>query len=142
MKLFELIRKKDVATVTVATHATVNPINPPSVATVASVNVANNETESDELSFLHIPKNGDAPNRAATLQNQQQEARREKAIAVLEAAPETLRGIYADTTSDPHNVIVAVAIRHLATCEMTIPKATYNPWRLLELIERLNQTTH
>lgn len=142
MKLLALIRKKEIATVTGATHATVNPISPPSVATVASVNVANDETESDEFSFLHIPKNGGVPSRRETLQDKQQETRREKALAILEAAPETLRGIYADTTSDPHNVIVAVAIRHLATCEMTIPKATYNPWRLLELIERLNQTKH
>lgn len=67
-----------------------------------------------------------------------QEVRREKAIAMLEAAPNTQRAIYTDTDSDPHNVILTVAVRHPtpATCEMLIPKAKYDPWRLLELIER------
>lgn len=70
------------------------------------------------------------------------EWRRQKVIAMLEAAPGTQRAIYPDTDSDPLNVILAIAIRHVATCEMLIPKATYDPWRLLELIERLGQTTH
>lgn len=55
MKLSELIRKKEVATVTVATHATVIPIYPRSVATVASVNVANEETGIDELKATYDP---------------------------------------------------------------------------------------
>lgn len=72
------------------------------------------------------------------------EWRRQKVIAMLEAAPNTQRAIYADTDSDPHNVILAVAVRHPtpATCEMLIDKATYDPWRLLELIERHGKTTH
>lgn len=71
------------------------------------------------------------------------EWRRQKVIAMLNAAPGTQRAIYTDTDSDPHNVIVAVAVRACQqTCEMTIAKATYDPWRLLELIERLGQTTH
>jgi hypothetical protein len=56
MKLFDLIRKKEIATVTVATHATVKPINPPSVATVTSVNVANDETDITYWRWLvHCP---------------------------------------------------------------------------------------
>lgn len=64
---------------------------------------------------------------------------------MLNAAPGTQRAIYADTDSDPHNVILAVAVRYPAgaTCEMRIPKAKYDPWRLLELIERTGtDTTH
>ena len=125
MKLSELIRKKEVATVTVATHATVSPIHSPCVATVASVNVAT-ATES----------------KPETLLDQQRESRRQKVIAMLEAAPGMQRAIYPDTESDPLNVILAVAIRHVATCEMLIPKAKYDPWRLLELIERHGQATH
>ena len=126
MKLSQLIRKREVATVTVATHATDTPIHPPSVATVATVNVA---TGTDGK-----PK---------TLQDRQREARRQKVIAMLEAAPDMQRAIYTDTDSDPHNVIVAVAVRHPtgATCEMLIDKAI-DPWRLLELIERHGQATH
>ena len=66
----------------------------------------------------------------------QREARRGKAIAMLEASPDTLRAIYTDINSDPHNVILTLAVRNLATCEMLIPKANSDPWRLLELIER------
>lgn len=126
MKLSELIRKREVATVTVATHATVTPIHTPSAATVATVNVA---TETDGK-----PK---------TLLDRQRETRRQKVIAMLEAAPGTQRAIYVDDASDPLNIIVAVAVRNLATCEMLIPKVTkYDPWRLLELIERHGQATH
>lgn len=79
-----------------------------------------------------------------TLQNRQREARRQKVIAMLEAAPGTQRAIYTDTDSDPHNVILTVAVRYPtgATCEMLIPKEKYDPWRLLELMERSAQTTH
>lgn len=119
MKLSELIRKNDNATVTVATHATDTPIHPPSVATVATVNVATGTDGKPE-----------------TLLDRQREARRQKVIAMLEAAPDTKRAIYTDTASDPHNVIVAVAIRHIATCEMVIPKEKYDAWRLLEMIEQ------
>jgi hypothetical protein len=71
------------------------------------------------------------------------EARRQKVIAMLEAAPDTQRAILADDTSDPHNVILTVAVRaYQQTCEMLIPKAKYDPWRLLELIERHCGTMH
>jgi len=75
--------------------------------------------------------------------NAYREVRRQKVIAMLEATPGTQRAIHADTDSDPHNVIMAVAVRACQqTCEMLIPKAKYDPWRLLELIERHGQTTH
>jgi hypothetical protein len=126
MKLSELIRKKEIATVTVATHATNTPLYPPSVATVASVNVA---TETDS--------------KPVTLLDRQREARRQKVIAMLDAAPDTQRAIYADTDSDPHNVILAIAVRHIATCDMLILKEKYDAFRLLELIERMGvQNVH
>lgn len=93
-----------------------------------------------------VKKNADAeidthpeqpPVKPLSIQDRQREARRQKVIAMLEAAPDTLRAVYPDTDSDPDNVILAIAIRHLATFEMAIPKATYDPWRLLELIERM-----
>ena len=71
------------------------------------------------------------------------EWRRQKVIAMLEAAPGTQRAIYTDTDSDPHNVILTVAVRACQqTCEMLIPKTKYDPWRLLELVERHGQITH
>ena len=125
MKLSELIRKREVATATVATPATVAPVTPPSVATVAGVAVATAKDSKPE-----------------TLEYQQQEARRQKVLAMLEAAPDTQRAIHTDTDSDPHNVILTVGVRNLATCEMLVPKAKYDPWRLLELVERHKETTH
>ena len=72
------------------------------------------------------------------------EWRRQKVIAMLDAAPGTQRAIYTDTNSDPHNVILAIAVRACQqTCEMLIPKANYDAWHLLELIERMaTETTH
>lgn len=71
------------------------------------------------------------------------EWRRQKVIAMLNAAPDTQRAIYTDTDSDPHNVILAIAVRTCQqTCEMLIPKAKYDPWKLLELVERHGQVTH
>jgi len=73
----------------------------------------------------------------------QRETRRQKVIAMLEAAPGTQRAIYTDTDSDPHNVILTVAVRACQqTCELLIDKAKFDPWRLLALIERHGQTTH
>jgi len=78
-----------------------------------------------------------------TLQDRQRETRRQKVIAMLEAVPDTQRAITADTDSDPHNVILTVAVRACQqTCELLIPKAKYDPWLLLGLIERLDGITH
>jgi hypothetical protein len=132
VKLSELIRKKEVATATVATLATVTAKTPPSVATVASVAVANTKADLETAT----------PIKPLSLQDRQQETRRQKVLAMLEAAaPETLRVIYVDTDTDRVNVIVAVAIRHLATFEMTIPKANYDAWKMLELLERMDTDT-
>ncbi|MBI2778375.1 MAG: hypothetical protein HYX62_01095 [Gammaproteobacteria bacterium] len=70
----------------------------------------------------------------------QRETRRQKVITLLEETPDIQRAFYADTDSDPHNVILAIAIRHVATLEMLIDKAKYDPWRLLALIH--GQATH
>ena len=94
----------------------------------------------------HIEKNisyNGSQQKPETLQDRQRETRRQKVIAMLEAAPGTQRAVYTDTESDPHNVILTVAVRSCQqTCELLIPKAKYEPWRLLELIERHGQTTH
>lgn len=73
---------------------------------------------------------------------QQRESRRQEVITILQATPNTQRAIYTDIDSDPRNVILTVAVRNLATCEMLIPKSKYDPWRLLELIEWHGQATH
>ena len=66
----------------------------------------------------------------------QSEARRERVLEMLDASPKLKRTYHTDTDSDPDNVILAVAIRHVATCEMLIPKANYAPWQLLALVDK------
>lgn len=80
--------------------------------------------------------------REAQQQEIQRETRRQKVLAMLEQNPVRHRAIYTDVESDPHNVILAIAVRNCATCEMLISKAKYDPWQLLELIERQSQSSH
>lgn len=71
------------------------------------------------------------------------EARRQKVLAMLDADPDKQRAIFADTTSEPENVILAIAVRHFATFEMLVPKAKYDPWQLLNILDRHEiQSTH
>ena len=97
----------------------------------------------DDVEIVAPPE----PNEIAkpkTLLDKQQEARRQKVIAMLEVAPDTQRAIYTDTDSDPHNVILTIAVRACQqTCEMLISKDKYDAFRLMELIERLGaQNVH
>lgn len=71
-----------------------------------------------------------------TLQDRQRESRRQKVIAMLDAAPDLQRAIHVDDSSDPHNIILCVAVRHptRATCEMLISRDKYDPFALLELL--------
>lgn len=120
MRLSEILTKKRVATATVATLATVAPKSMPSVATVASVAVANTRTVKTE-----------------TLKDRQREESRQKAISLMNESPGTLRGIFVDDEIDPDNIVLFVAVRScMQTCELLIPRATYDPFKLLELIER------
>jgi TubC N-terminal docking domain len=73
---------------------------------------------------------------AALRLEQQREARREKVLAMLAADPDMKRAIYVDTDNDPENAILAIAIRHAATFEMQLPRANFDPWQLLALIDK------
>ena len=93
---------------------------------------------------MNVPTVPNVPNGKHTLQDRQREARRQKVIAMLVAAPDTQRAIYVDDASDPANIIVAVAVRHptSATCELLIPKAGCDAWEVMAFIERHGQVTH
>ena len=83
-------------------------------------------------------KAGDTLTKLKTLKDWQREASRQKAISLMNASPDVPRAIYVDDVIDPDNVIVFVASRlYQQTCELLIPKAKYDAWRLLELIERM-----
>lgn len=77
-----------------------------------------------------------------TLLDKQRETRRQKVIALLEDSPDIQRAYFTDLDSDPHNVILAIGIRHVATFEMEIDKAKYDPFKLLQLIGQHGQITH
>jgi len=63
------------------------------------------------------------------------EARQEKVMALLQENPDVPRVVYADTDSDPLNVILAIAVRHVAVTEMTIPRDKYDSWRLMAVLD-------
>ena len=65
-----------------------------------------------------------------------------KVNALLESNPGSLRAVYTDTQSNLTHVILTIAIRGKASCEMRIPKARYDPFQLLDLIEKYGNQTH
>jgi hypothetical protein len=68
------------------------------------------------------------------------EVSRQKAIALMNASPDTPRGIYVDYDIDPDNIVLFVAVRAAnQTCEMTIPRNNYDPFKLMELMESLEK---
>ena len=68
--------------------------------------------------------------------------RRDKALATLEANPDALRVLHTDTLSDSNSVILTIAIRNRAMCEMYIPKEKFDVFQLLALIEAYGHNTH
>ena len=66
----------------------------------------------------------------------EQESRRLKALAMLAADP-TLRSAYVvDSDSDPEQVIVTLGARDWVTCDISIPRAKYDPFQLLALLDK------
>lgn len=64
------------------------------------------------------------------------EQRRQKVLSMLSENQDQHRAFYVDPDSDQDNVIVAVAIRGLATCEIAIPRHKYDPFLVLEIIDK------
>ena len=102
---------------------------------VTPVTSKNDITANDEAAIIAPPEPSEI-DKPETLQDRKQEARRQKVIAMLDTAPNMPRAIHVDDSSDLHNIILCVAVRHptRATCEMLIPKAKYDPFALLELL--------
>jgi len=61
---------------------------------------------------------------------------------MLRESPAMRYAVVTDTESDPDAVIVALAIRSRATCELLIPRNRYDGTLLLDLIERHGETVH
>ncbi len=69
------------------------------------------------------------------------EARRQRVLAMLAQRPGIRYAVVVDNP-DTDPVIVALGIRGQATCELRIPRAKYDPFLLLDLIERHGVTMH
>lgn len=70
------------------------------------------------------------------------EARRQRVLAMLAANPEARYAALTDNESDPEAVILALAIRGRAMCELRIPRDKYDGLLLLDLIEKHGGTVH
>ena len=67
------------------------------------------------------------------------EARRQRVLAMLAKHPETRYAVVV-VNPDTDPVLLTLAIRGQATCELRIPRAKYDPFLLLDLIERHGAT--
>jgi hypothetical protein len=66
-----------------------------------------------------------------------QEERRQKALAMLDVDPMLKRVVHVDVDADRDNAILTIAIRHIATCEMLVPKERFDAWQLLALVDEM-----
>ena len=72
----------------------------------------------------------------AIIEELKREQRRKKVLKMLDDRPEIQRVFVIDTESDPDNVILAMAVRGVGTCELLIERQKYDPFLLLELFEK------
>lgn len=72
----------------------------------------------------------------AIIEELKREQRREKVLRMLEENPGTQRAFVTDTVSDRHNVILTIVIKDKYSFEMHIPKSKYDPFAMLELLEK------
>ena len=85
--------------------------------------------------LLQVLAAGSLPDLAA-------EARRQRVLAMLAENPSARYALVTDLESDPEAVILTLAIRGQATCELRIPREKYDGTLLLDLIERHSATVH
>ena len=119
MTLSSLIRKRDtggIATAIPAISATQPKGKSATVARIATVAVAN------------------PPEAKAATPDPATEARRQRVLAMLADNPALRLAVVCDGAGDP--VPVAVAIRDKGSVEILIPAARFDPFALLELVER------
>ncbi len=68
------------------------------------------------------------------------EARRRRVLAMLAQHPGTRYAVLTDTEADLEAVLLTLAIRDKGSCELSIPREKYDPFLLLDLIERHTST--
>lgn len=87
--------------------------------------------------LLHV-----APPKGCNTQQPAGEARRRQVLAMLEAHPEARYAAMTDTQAAPGFVLLALAIRDLATVDLLIPAGKWDGVLFLELLERHGGTVH
>jgi len=67
----------------------------------------------------------------------EREDRRQRVLEMLaDAPPEASYAYLTDDKSHPEYVILALAIRGVGTCELSIPRDRYDPFLLMEMLEK------
>ena len=79
---------------------------------------------------------------AGPLPDPKAEARQQQTLKMLADHPEARYAALTDTQSNPEAILLTLAIRGQATCELRIPRDRYDPFLLLDLIERHGGTMH
>lgn len=69
------------------------------------------------------------------------DARKQRVLAMLDERPGIRYATITDTKAEAEAVILALAIPDVGTCELRIPREKYDPFLLLELIERHGRDT-
>lgn len=72
----------------------------------------------------------------------QAEARRQRVLALLSADPKARYAVLTDTEADPEGVLLTLAIRDRATCELRIPREKWDGVLFLDLLERHGGMVH
>lgn len=103
---------------------------------------ANEGWTEEEILIARERARNDLENALLSFRELAADCRLVKVNALLESNPDSLRAVYTDMQSNLTNVILTIAIRGKASCEMRIPKARYNPFQLLDLIEKYGHQTH
>ena len=71
-------------------------------------------------------------NKKLIIQELQAEKRRLNVFDKLNQDPNLKRALLVDSESDAINVIIAIAIRDVGSCEMIIPKSRFDSWKFID----------
>jgi hypothetical protein len=78
----------------------------------------------------------------AALPDPAMEARRQRVLELLAVNPSARYAVLTDTQADPEAVILTLAIRGQATCELLIPRDKFDGILLLDLLNRHGAMIH
>ena len=139
MALDALLAKLEGRAVTSVPATRAHGVTPETAAVQACTSVTSVTAQTDFRSN-HASRRGAANNES--LPDPRAQARRRHVLAILANNPSIQYAMTADTNADPENVILALAIRNCATCELLIPRAKFGGLRLIELLDIHSATIH